>query len=115
MIDDKLKEIIRPHIRYLITKKGYRELKERGETAKDSENLVIAQIKQAFDDEGWHKAEVKNEVNLTFDNDRPELLLTGSEWLARFKEELEKEYEGHGIIRDIREGVLRAAKRASKI
>ena len=41
---DEVAERIRPHVRYLITKKGYRELEARGKTPKDSEDLVVKEI-----------------------------------------------------------------------
>lgn len=44
---DELRELIRPHVRFLITKKGYRELK-RGKTPKDSEDYLIAGIQKLF-------------------------------------------------------------------
>lgn len=89
---------------------------QRVRTDKELLKSAIAQIKQAFADEGyisfkkeyevkgfltkqqwerqaqkdgWKRPEAET-INLTFDNGKPERLMTGQEWYDRFEKELYK-------------------------
>src|SRR4051794_20036035 len=72
-LDDKLKEILTDQFGY-------------SETQGDNADEVIAEIKKAFADAGYHNTTLSPEGDATFVVRK---CMTGAEWYSRFEKELQ--------------------------
>jgi hypothetical protein len=119
-LDDKLSKLIRDHAAYMKhleiasdSKISHTAVKGAIHTASEVNKQVVAQIKQTFMLEGYHKLfEIDGRTILEY---RGQPYMTGSMWYDRFEKELKSNTDRRFADKEmlLLSKVLKAAKRAS--